>query len=77
MMAKLAHAKFVLVAEGFNVTTGLGSRFGTELLKRGFKGSYNNIGTNREGSGGLWQQMGYQGLDTDGIQTAVKALAAK
>ncbi len=77
MMAKLAHAKFVLVAEGFNVTTGLGSRFGTELLKRGFKGSYNNIGTNREGSGGLWQQMGYQGLDTDGIQTAVKALAGK
>ena len=77
MMAKLAGAKFVLVAEGFNVTTGLGSRFGTELLKRGFKGSYNNIGTNREGSGGLWQQMGYQGLDTDGIQTAVKALAAK
>jgi len=75
MMAKLAQAPFVLVAEGFNVATGLGSRFGTELLKRGFKGRYNNIGTNREGSGGLWQQMGYQGLDTEGIQEAVKALA--
>ncbi len=74
MMAKLARSPMVLVAESFNVTTGLGSRFGTELLKRGFTGRYNNIGTHREGSGGLWQQMGHQGIDTDGIQSAVKAL---
>ena len=74
MMAKLAKSPMVLVAESFNVTTGLGSRFGTELLKRGFTGRYNNIGTHREGSGGLWQQMGHQGIDTDGIQSAVKAL---
>ena len=74
MMAKLAKSRMVLVAESFNVTTGLGSRFGTELLKRGFGGRYNNIGTHREGSGGLWQQMGHQGIDTDGIQLAVKAL---
>lgn len=73
-MAMLAHAPFVLVAEGFNVNTGLGSRFGSELLKAGFKGRYNNIGTNKEGSGGLWQQMGFQGLDPDGIMKAVKAL---
>lgn len=74
MMAKLAAAPAVLVAESFNVKNGLGARFGTELLKRGFKGNYNNIGTNREGSGGLWQQMGYQGLDSDGIVESVKAL---
>lgn len=74
MMAKLAQSGMVLVAESFNVNTGLGSRFGTELLKRGFTGRYNNIGTHREGSGGLWQQMGHQGIDTDGIQSAVKAL---
>jgi transketolase len=74
MMTRLAAAPMVLVAESFNVNTGLGSRFGTELLKRGFKGRYNNIGTHREGSGGLWQQMGHQGIDTDGIQSAVKAL---
>ena len=43
--------------------------------KRGFKGKYNNIGTHREGSGGLWQQMGYQGLDPQGIMQAVQALA--
>jgi hypothetical protein len=65
---------FVLVAESFNVNTGLGSRFGTELLKRGFKGAYNNLGTNREGSGGLWQQMVYQGVDPQGIAAAVRKL---
>lgn len=74
MMTKLAAAPAVLVAESFNVNTGLGSRFGTELLKRGFKGTYNNIGTNKEGSGGLWQQMGYQGIDSAGITEAMKAL---
>ena len=74
MMQKLAKAPFVLVAEGFNVSTGLGCRFGSELLKYGFQGKYNNIGTNKEGSGGLWQQMGYQGLDPAGITAAVKAL---
>lgn len=74
MMKRLAAAPFVVVAEGFNVKTGLGSRFGTELLKRGFRGKYNNVGTNREGSGGLWQQMGYQGLDPEGLMTATKAL---
>ncbi|MGE5611161.1 MAG: transketolase C-terminal domain-containing protein, partial [Bacillota bacterium] len=74
MMKKLAKAKWVLVVEGFNVSTGLGSRFGTELLKVGFKGKYNNIGTNKDGSGGLWQQMGYQGLDPEGIVKAVKAM---
>ena len=70
----LAGAAFVLVAEGWNVKTGLGSRFGSWLLRAGFRGRYDHIGVNREGVGGLWQQMGYQGLDSDGIQQAVKAL---
>ncbi len=74
MMKTLVAAPFVLVVEGWNVKTGLGSRFGTQLLKRGFKGKYNNIGTNKEGSGGLWQQMGYQGLDPKGIAESVKEL---
>ena len=74
MMARLAAAPAVLVAESFNVNTGLGSRFGSELLKRGFKGSYNNIGTNKEGSGGLWQQMGFQGVDSEGIAAAMSEL---
>jgi transketolase len=73
-MALLKNAAFVLVVESFNVNTGLGSRFGTELLKAGFKGKYNNIGAHKEGCGGLWQQMGFQGLDPEGIVKSVKAL---
>ncbi len=74
MMKKLAAAPFVLVAEGFNVKTGLGSRFGSALLQYGFKGKYNHIGTHQEGCGGLWEQMPHQGLGSDGIQAAVKKL---
>ncbi|HZZ42074.1 MAG TPA: transketolase C-terminal domain-containing protein [Tepidisphaeraceae bacterium] len=74
MMKKLAASPYVLVVEGWNVKTGLGSRFGSELLKRGFKGKYNNLGTHKEGPGGLWQQMPYQGLDPAGIAKAIQAL---
>ena len=75
MMKKLAAAPFVLVAEAWNVKTGLGSRFGSYLLQAGFKGRYNHIGTHKEGAGGLWQQMGFQGLDPAGILEAIEALA--
>jgi len=74
MMKRLAAAPFVLVVEGWNVKTGLGSRFGSYLLQAGFKGKFNHIGTHMEGSGGLWQQMGHQGLDSEGIQKAIKSL---
>ena len=74
MMRALSGTPFVLVTEGWNVKTGLGSRFGSYLLQAGFKGRYDHIGTNREGSGGLWQQMGHQGLDSAGIQQAVQSL---
>ena len=73
-MKRLKDAPFVLVVECFNVRTGVGSKFGTDLLKAGFKGKYNHLGAHKEGPGGLWQQMGYQGLDPDGIMKAVKAL---
>jgi transketolase C-terminal domain/subunit len=75
MMKKLAAAPFVLVTEGWNVKTGLGSRFGSYLLQAGFKGKYQHIGTHKEGAGGLWQQMGYQGLDPKGIMGAIEAMA--
>jgi transketolase C-terminal domain/subunit len=74
MMKRLSTVPFVLVAEGWNAKTGLGSRFGSHLLQAGFKGRYNHIGTHKEGCGGQWQQMGYQGLDPLGIAAAVKAL---
>jgi transketolase len=75
MMKTLASAPFVLVVEGWNVKTGLGSRFGSYLLQAGFKGKFNHLGTHLEGNGGLWEQMGYQGLDSAGIQAAIKSLA--
>jgi transketolase C-terminal domain/subunit len=75
MMARLAGAPFVLVVEAWNVKTGLGSRFGSYLLQAGFKGRYNHIGTYQEGCGGLWQQMGHQGLDPAGIEKAIATLA--
>ncbi|HEU5079280.1 MAG TPA: transketolase C-terminal domain-containing protein [Opitutaceae bacterium] len=73
-MKRLVAAPFVLVAEGWNVKTGLGSRLGSQLLRRGFKGKYNNIGVHKEGSGGLWQQIGFQGLDSAGIEKAIREL---
>jgi transketolase len=73
-MKLLAKAPFVLVAEGFNVRTGLGSRFGSALLKRGFRGKFNHIGTHIEGPGGLWQQMPFQGLDSAGIEKSLREL---
>jgi len=76
MMKRLAKAPWVLVVEGWNVNTGLGSRFGDYLLRYGFKGRYDHLGTHKEGSGGLWQQMGYQGLDPEGITAAIKRLNA-
>jgi len=76
MMQTLAKAPWVLVVEGWNVKTGLGSRFGAYLLQYGFKGRYNHLGTHLEGSGGLWQQMGYQGLDPAAISAAIQKLNA-
>jgi transketolase len=76
MMQTLAKAPWVLVVEGWNVKTGLGSRFGSYLLQYGFKGKYDHLGTHLEGSGGLWQQMGYQGLDPAGISAAIVRLSA-
>jgi transketolase C-terminal domain/subunit len=74
MMKTLAAAPWVLVAEGWNVKTGLGSRFGSYLLQAGFKGKYHHIGTHKEGCAGQWQQMGYQGLDPQGIGAAIETL---
>jgi len=74
MMRRLSTVPFVLVVEGWNVKTGLGSRFGSYLLQAGFKGKYHHIGTHKEGSGGQWQQMGYQGLDPQGIAAAIQVL---
>ena len=75
MLRKVGSAPFVLVAEGLNRATGLGVRFGTWLLERGWKPRYAHVGTHREGCGGLSEQMTHQGLDSDGILRSVEALS--
>ncbi len=74
MMAKLGKAPMVLVVESFNRKTGLGSRFGSWLLERGFAPKYAHLGTHKEGCGGLWEQFPHQGIDPAGIMAKVKSL---
>jgi transketolase C-terminal domain/subunit len=74
-MAKVGKAPFVIVTESFNRKTGLGARFGSWLLERGYTPKYAYLGTHKEGCGGLWEQFPYQGIDPVGIMSKVKELA--
>ncbi|QQE64231.1 transketolase [Leptolyngbya sp. BL0902] len=74
MMAKIGKAPFVLVTEAFNRKTGLGSRFGSWLLERGYTPKFAYLGTHEEGCGGLWEQYPHQGIDPVGIMAKVKEL---
>ncbi|MEM9156147.1 MAG: transketolase C-terminal domain-containing protein [Cyanobacteria bacterium P01_F01_bin.33] len=76
MMAKVGAAPFVLVVEAFNRRTGLGSRFGSWLLERGYTPKFAFLGTHEEGCGGLWEQFPHQGIDPVGIMKKVKELVA-
>ena len=68
MMAKLGQVGFVLVVETQNIKTGLGARFGTWLIERGYTTVYSHMGLTREGHGGLKEQISYQGLAPEDIQ---------
>ncbi|MEH1967857.1 transketolase C-terminal domain-containing protein [Nostoc sp.] len=74
MMVKIGNAPFALVVESFNRRTGLGSRFGSWLLERGFTPKYAHLGTHKEGCGGLWEQFPHQGIDPVSIMNKVKDL---
>ncbi|NWF58942.1 MAG: transketolase [Fischerella sp.] len=74
MLAKVGKAPFVLVVEALNRRTGLGSRFGSWLLERGFTPKFAHLGIHKEGCGGLWEQFPYQGLDPESIIKKVKEL---
>nr|BAW33011.1 transketolase [Moniliella megachiliensis] len=69
--------KVLLVAESFNQNTGLGSKVGSWLLKRGLTpGKYDHVGTTTEGSGGLWEQILYQGLGPESLVKKIKEMLA-
>lgn len=73
-MAKLGQAGFVLVVETQNIKTGLGARFGTWLIERGYTTVYSHMGLTREGHGGLKEQISYQGLAPKDIQEKIMEL---
>ncbi|MEM6838491.1 MAG: transketolase C-terminal domain-containing protein [Cyanobacteria bacterium P01_C01_bin.120] len=74
ILAKVGQSPFVLVTESFNRRTGLGSRFGSWLLERGYSPKFAYLGTHEEGCGGLWEQFPHQGIDPTGIMAKVKEL---
>jgi transketolase len=73
-IATVGKSPFVLVVEPFNRRTGLGSRFGSWLLERGYSPKFAYLGTHEEGCGGLWEQYPHQGLDPESIMKKVKEL---
>eukprot|EP00935_MAST-01C_sp_MAST-1C-sp1_P002586 g2586.t1 len=75
MMKTVGSTGFVLVVEPLGRKTGLGSRFGTWLLERGFSPKYDYIGCHAEGSGGLWEHAYHQGYDPKSIMEKVQKLA--
>ena len=76
MIAKVGASPMVLIVEPLAKKTGLGSKYGTYLLERGFSPKYATIGVHHEGCGGLWEQAYHQGYDSDSIQKKVKEMAA-
>ncbi len=74
MLERLGAADFVLVVESQNIKTGLGSRLGTWLLTRGYHPRYAIMGSQREGKGGLVEQIPCQGLGREAIIAQIEAL---
>jgi transketolase len=71
---RAGETSFVLVVESQNLKTGLGARYGTWLLQRSLTPRYAHIGAHKPGSGGLWEQMNHQGLDSESIIAMVRTL---
>jgi transketolase C-terminal domain/subunit len=76
MVEKLMGSQFVLVVESQSVKSGLGARFGTWLLERGYTACYAHMGVSKEGHGGLQEQIPYQGLGADDIRNKIMSLSS-
>ncbi len=73
-MKLVGNSRFVLVAESLNASTGLGSRFGSWLLERGYKPDYAHMGVRKVGDGGTFEQIGHQGLEASDILARLEQL---
>lgn len=74
MLAKVGASPMALVVETQNSKTGLGIRYGSWLLERGYAPKYGYMGTWKDGAGGLAEQIPYQGMGTEAIVDKVKRL---
>jgi len=57
-----------------SVKSGLGARFGTWLLERGYATPYAHLGVSKEGHGGIVEQIHCQGLDPDDILKKIRSM---
>jgi len=73
-LEEIGNAPFVLVVEGQNYKTGLGCRFGTWLLQRGFRPVYDHVGSTKQGNCGREEQVLHQGLDTKSIENKILSM---
>ena len=71
MLATVGASPLALVIETQNSKTGLGVRYGTWLLERGYTPKYGSMGTWKDGAGGLAEQIPYQGMGTEAIRDKV------
>ena len=76
MLAKLGKAPFILVVESLNRRTGLGIRYGSWLLERGFAPRYGHMGTTRPGNCGQAEQIAHQRLASADVEARVRELLA-
>ena len=74
MIAKVGASPFAMVVESQNTKTGLGIRYGTWLLERGFSPKYSMLGTSRIGHGGIAEQLPHQGLAVEDIIAKVRSM---
>lgn len=74
MLATVGASPMALVVETQNGKTGLGVRYGTWLLERGFAPKYGAMGTWKDGAGGLSEQIPYQGLGIEAIIARVRQM---
>jgi len=74
MLAAVGTSPFALIVESQNTKTGLGVRYGTWLLERGYAPKYAALGTSRPGHGGLDEQLPHQGLAVADIRNRIMTL---
>ena len=75
-LAKVGDTLFVLVVEAQNRVSGLGVRYGTDLLARGYAPKYDYLGVTKPGDGGLGEHIVHQGLSPDHILAKIRELHA-